>query len=49
ILHRSDDKTEGGTVVDIDLAMARDKNVTEFNNIFEDRRPEFYQNLVTST
>ena len=49
ILHRSDDKTEGVTVVDIDLAMARDKNVTEFNNIFEDRRPEFYQNLVTST
>ncbi len=49
ILHRSDDKTEGVTVIDIDISMARDKNVTEFNNIFEDRRPEFYRNLVPST
>jgi len=49
ILHRSDDTTEGVTVVDIDITMARNKNVTEFNNIFADRRPEFYRNLGPST
>jgi len=35
---------EGVFSVDIDPRDARDKNVTELNNIFEDRKPEFYEN-----
>jgi predicted amidohydrolase len=35
---------EGLFLVDIDPHDARDKNVTDLNNIFEDRKPEFYEN-----
>jgi predicted amidohydrolase len=35
---------EGLFSVDIDPNDARDKNVTELNNIFEDRKPELYEN-----
>lgn len=30
--------------IEINPEKARDKNVTELNNIFEDRKPEFYEN-----
>lgn len=35
---------EGVFSVDINPLDARNKNVTELNNIFEDRKPEFYEN-----
>ena len=31
-------------IVNIDINKARDKNLNEFNNLFDDRRIEFYQN-----
>ena len=39
------DKEETKTV-DIDIALARDKNATPRNNIFDDRRPEEYKDLT---
>ena len=33
----------GADFVDIDTEKARDKNLNQFNNIFEDRRPKFYK------
>jgi predicted amidohydrolase len=43
ILKASKDE-EGIFSIDIDPREARDKNVTGLNNIFEDRKPEFYEN-----
>jgi predicted amidohydrolase len=45
LLQASPDKEEVG-VVDIDIALARDKNVTPRNNVFDDRRPDMYAGLV---
>lgn len=41
ILIFSEDE-EGVKVVDVDPHKARDKNITKYNNIFEDRRPDLY-------
>jgi predicted amidohydrolase len=39
------DKDEQGIFsIDINPEKARDKKITELNNIFEDRKPEFYEN-----
>ncbi|MFX1371775.1 MAG: nitrilase-related carbon-nitrogen hydrolase [Promethearchaeota archaeon] len=32
-------------VVDIDIDKAKNKNLNDFNNLFEDRRPNFYLNI----
>ncbi|MFX0004212.1 MAG: nitrilase-related carbon-nitrogen hydrolase [Candidatus Hodarchaeota archaeon] len=32
-------------IVDIDIDKARNKNLNDFNNLFEDRRTKFYQNF----
>ncbi|MFX1303181.1 MAG: nitrilase-related carbon-nitrogen hydrolase [Promethearchaeota archaeon] len=32
-------------IVNIDIKKTRDKNLNEYNNLFEDRRKEFYQNI----
>jgi len=32
-------------IVNIDINKSRDKNLNEYNNLFEDRRKEFYQNI----
>ncbi len=37
----SEDKEEVG-VVEIDLSLARDKRINEMNDIFKDRRPQYY-------
>ncbi len=34
---------EGIKVIEIELAMARDKNITEYNDLFRDRRPGVYR------
>jgi predicted amidohydrolase len=44
IILKADKDEEGLFSVDIDPHDARNKNVTELNNIFEDRKPEFYEN-----
>jgi predicted amidohydrolase len=44
IILRAEEKDEGIFVADIDPGKARDKKVTELNDIFEDRKPEFYEN-----
>ncbi|MFH1688654.1 MAG: nitrilase-related carbon-nitrogen hydrolase [Candidatus Eisenbacteria bacterium] len=43
ILTRADVDGEGVFVVDIDPTLARNKAVTETNDIFADRRPELYE------
>ena len=44
LLLKVDEKEQGIFSVDINPEKARNKNVTELNNIFEDRKPEFYEN-----
>ena len=45
ILHRARPDEEVLYVTDIDIEKARDKNLTEKNHLFKNRRPEFYQDL----
>lgn len=44
VILKTGKKEEGIFSIDIIPEKARDKNVTELNNIFEDRKPEFYEN-----
>jgi predicted amidohydrolase len=46
ILYRAGDKDDEIGIVDIDVQKARNKRITEHNNIFDDRRTEYYQDLV---
>lgn len=46
LLLRAADQGEAEGVVDVDLEAARRKRVTERNDLFADRRPEFYRSLV---
>jgi len=41
-LHRGSDDKEECVIVDIDPSKAMDKNITKLNNIFEDRREDYY-------
>jgi predicted amidohydrolase len=41
-LHRASDSGEECFITEIDPLTALDKNITKFNNIFEDRREGFY-------
>jgi predicted amidohydrolase len=43
ILTRADITGEGVFIVEIDPALARDKAVTEVNDVFADRRPDLYE------
>ena len=43
ILSSSQKNDIGIAVVEIDIEKARDKHLNLYNNIFEDRRPEFYR------
>lgn len=45
LLMASPDKEEVG-LVEVDLALARDKQVTPRNHVFDDRRPSEYEGLV---
>ena len=42
ILYRSPEKTEECVILDIDPELALDKNINPHNNLFTDRREEFY-------
>ncbi|NOZ61811.1 MAG: acyltransferase [Calditrichaeota bacterium] len=42
ILHRADRSREEAFVMEIDPKLARDKQLNELNDLFLDRRPEFY-------
>jgi predicted amidohydrolase len=46
ILRQAGSDTEEVGLVDIDLEMAANKRLNEYNDIFADRRPEFYGQLV---
>ncbi|MBE9545902.1 MAG: acyltransferase [Proteobacteria bacterium] len=45
LLYRAGGDTEEVGVVDIDVEMARDKKLNDYNNLFRDRRPEFYGDI----
>jgi len=46
VLVRASKTREEVRVIEIDLKMARDKRVTELNDIFEDRRVDFYREIL---
>jgi predicted amidohydrolase len=46
ILYRADARNDEIGIVEIDVQKARNKKVTGHNNIFADRQPEYYQDLV---
>lgn len=46
ILYRADAQSDEIGIVDIDVQSARNKRMTKYNNIFADRKPEYYQDLV---
>lgn len=43
ILYRASGDSEELTVVEINIEKARDKNLNSFNNLFNDRKKEFYE------
>lgn len=45
LLYRAKSQQEELYVTKIDPSFARDKKITELNNIMEDRRPEFYRDI----
>lgn len=46
VLYQAAPDTDEVGIVDIDLSGAENKRLNEYNDIFEDRRPEFYKRLV---
>jgi predicted amidohydrolase len=46
ILHRADDQNDEIGIVEIDVLMARNKKINNYNDVFADRRVECYRDLV---
>ena len=46
VLRRASKDKEAIIIEEIDLSMAKDKKITDRNNLFEDRRPKYYRKLV---
>jgi predicted amidohydrolase len=46
VLCRAERETDEVRVVDVDVTAARDKQLNEHNNLFSDRRPQFYGALM---
>jgi predicted amidohydrolase len=46
ILCRASAQNDEIGIVEIDVQTARNKRINEHNNIFADRKPEYYQDLV---
>ena len=46
ILYRASAQNDEIGIVEIDVQTARNKRINEHNNIFADRKPEYYQDLV---
>ena len=45
LIHRSNSQREELFIMDIDPELARDKHITELNEVLADRRPEYYTRL----
>lgn len=48
LIVRSEEDAEEMRIVDIDTARAEKKSLNEYNDLFKDRRPDFYADLVKS-
>ncbi|NIP38025.1 MAG: carbon-nitrogen hydrolase [Candidatus Dadabacteria bacterium] len=46
ILYQAKEDKEEVKIIDIDVSLARDKKITEMNDMIEDRRPELYTQLI---
>ena len=46
VLYQAGSETEEVKICDFDIGLARDKNITPRNNMFGDRRPELYRELI---
>ncbi|MBC8216378.1 MAG: acyltransferase [Candidatus Marinimicrobia bacterium] len=46
ILHQCAAQKDENIVVDIDISVARDKHITEWNHVITDRRPQYYQEII---
>ena len=45
-MHRADGQKDEIGIVEINVQMARNKKINNYNDIFVDRRVEYYQDLV---
>ena len=48
VLARAGESNESSCVLDVDMALAESKYFTEENDIFVDRRPEFYRGIISA-
>ncbi len=46
VIYQAESETEEVGAVELDLNRSADKQLNEYNNLFQDRRPEFYRVLV---
>jgi len=46
VMYQAGGDTEEVGIMEVDLNIAADKQLNEYNNLFEDRRPEFYGKLT---
>jgi predicted amidohydrolase len=46
VLYRSTTEDEEVGIAEIDVSLARNKRINEYNDLFTDRRPAFYRDLV---
>jgi len=47
LVYRSSPDRDDLFIAEVDLSLARDKGIADHNNVFADRRPEFYRDLCT--
>jgi len=46
LIQRAASQREALFITEIDPALSHQKNITPMNNLIEDRRPEYYQDLI---
>jgi len=46
VLYQAGAETDEVGIFDIDVTLAADKQLNEYNNLFEDRRPDFYEKIL---
>lgn len=46
VLYQAESESEEAGIVDVDLNRAADKQLNEYNNLFQDRRPDYYRILM---
>ena len=47
VLHQASPEEEGVVVIEVDITLARDKNVTSRNHVLDDRRTDAYSGLLS--